>query len=476
MVSARRVARRLRLLVAVCAVAAGCGGGDEPQPDGGNQAPNPSPSDPGQIRGTERIAWDQFEFSPDRLSRYSFVLYVDGRGTPLSDTQCGGDSKGAGVVCSARLPTLSSGTHVLQMSASLDGRESQRSAPVTVVVARGATAVDTSYRLPDRGTTPTAEWCEPIRTAPCLVGSTVFESQSPLTAPVPTPDGRLMLIEGERAVRVLHGRSVRPEPAFVASASTTRLVGLAVDPRFAATRAVYVAWIDESAPNLPTLSVSRFRDVDDRLGEEAVVIPNVPLALGVAAKLALDSQARVYLALTGPSRESPGSGQGALLRFTSDGEIPWADGQTSPLLAPAPAIPTGLTLDASEAEAWVAGVSALGQPELAIVTLGARSSVASTVEALPTGSDQPSTVRGLAVFKDAAPLPARFVLVDNDGALWLGRPSSEPRNTRYQRLMLPLGPAVDVSTAREGGVHVVIRTPGPWGPATHAVVLLAPAP
>jgi hypothetical protein len=104
-----------------------CGGSNGPA-DGGQEPPPPSSN-------SERLAWDQRLASGENSSDYGYAVYIDSRRSDLSSTSCGAPNSGV-VSCTAPLPVMTPGTHVLELVSfrRADGIESERAAPVTVVV------------------------------------------------------------------------------------------------------------------------------------------------------------------------------------------------------------------------------------------------------------------------------------------------------------------------------------------------------
>jgi hypothetical protein len=119
-----------------CLAAASCGGSPV--------SPSPSsPSNPSTVpslRGGERLSWDQSAASVQDASAYQYKLYVDGRPATFDDIRCGAGSGSALYLCSGRLPSMSTGSHVLELSASMRGVESTRSSPLTVNVTASSQA------------------------------------------------------------------------------------------------------------------------------------------------------------------------------------------------------------------------------------------------------------------------------------------------------------------------------------------------
>lgn len=85
--------------------------------------------------GGELLAWDQSAPGVGILLSYIFTLYVDGqRAGVLPYVRCSDEEGLTGYACSSELPTLSPGPHILQITATINGLESEPSAPLRVNV------------------------------------------------------------------------------------------------------------------------------------------------------------------------------------------------------------------------------------------------------------------------------------------------------------------------------------------------------
>ncbi len=120
---------RISRLTAVlsCVVLCSCGGSS-----GG------SGSDGGEsITGLERFGWDQPAADAGELASFNYALYVDNTRSEATDVSCGPPATNERFECTCQLPSMSSGSHTLQVAAFVaDGsgtRESPRSAAVRVV-------------------------------------------------------------------------------------------------------------------------------------------------------------------------------------------------------------------------------------------------------------------------------------------------------------------------------------------------------
>src|SRR5262245_45783237 len=95
-----------------------------------SKSPESSPGT-GAISGTEKLAWDQAASSRAVLASYRYLLYVDEKPTELTNVSCSRES--APFACSASLPPMTPGRHVLMLSTFVDAGirvESPRSAPL----------------------------------------------------------------------------------------------------------------------------------------------------------------------------------------------------------------------------------------------------------------------------------------------------------------------------------------------------------
>ncbi|MGH9347961.1 MAG: PQQ-dependent sugar dehydrogenase [Vicinamibacterales bacterium] len=316
-------------------------------PDPGNPT-SPGP-DPGivQIRGGERLGWMQSASSLDVLRAHTFRLWVDGTSATLSDTRCGDAAGAQGYECSGRLPTLAPGRHVLEVTSVLNGQQSTRSAPLTVMMLSAAQA-----QAP-----PVSE----------LTGGASGDHDAPVLASglgaiswlSTTPDGRVLFVEDRRAVRVIQDDVLLPQPAHVIDTAGGEIVGLAVDVEFERTRFVYLAATEAQRDGSYVLHISRFRDVGHTLGQRAIIVTGLPVPRDAVAPLGVDGDGFVYVAMPALElprrRRSDAARGGFVLRFTRDGGVPPTNPQSSPIIAAGFARPSALAIDRAGRRVWVAG-------------------------------------------------------------------------------------------------------------------------
>jgi hypothetical protein len=118
-----RLACRAAVVLLTLTACGGCGGWNKPA------APEVQP-DVEVLSGPQRIEWDQPALSGTDVASYRFVLHVDGVEKELAAT-CGELLQSGSHLCSADLPELAPGRHVLALAAmhEKDGKrfESRRS-------------------------------------------------------------------------------------------------------------------------------------------------------------------------------------------------------------------------------------------------------------------------------------------------------------------------------------------------------------
>ena len=413
------------LLSVLCVTACGDDGGDI-------EVTPPAPGGGVQIRGTERLNWDQTAPSFARVRQYAFNAYIDGTASALTGVECLDSSSTAGFPCSARVPQMSNGTHTLQLAAIVDGIESAKSAPLVVTMNQG--------RLVIGGEMPAAVSGDAVRTGPssvciestgeCFSLRREITRPSAIASPAVLPDGRLLFVENERDIRVASDGRLAGEPAFTLPEVRARIVELLVDPAFERTRFIRIGWVRDSGPNGRTFGVTRLRELNNRFGEAAVIVPELPFRAATDPRVAQDDQGRIYMAVPSPDNGTAGSDpySGELLRFSADGSA-WTAGLGSPAFASGFDTPHALAFDAQNQRLWLGGQDRRGRQTLRAMSLRASEPAASAqayrlqqqvyeiatntrvVALATTAGDGPST-------------RADLVIADGDGSLFWSRTES----------------------------------------------------
>ena len=311
--------------------------------------------DPIPIRAGARLVWDQPANSIDEMRSLTFRLYVDNAQSALTDVRCADIRTAVEFVCSGVLPTMSAGRHVLALASVQDGVETVPSAAIVVEFSGSAqvTAALSGAVAPSSSSAGLVCSGAPVE---CYESALIASGLEPVTALSAAPDGRIFFVEGERSVRVIVGNAIVPEAALALDQTDSRVVGLAIDTSFASTQTVFVAWTDSLAGS-PRLNITRYREVQNTLGEGATIVTGLPFRSGALGPLAVDATGQLYVAL--PSVVQ--SESGVVARFTRDGFVPRENPASSPALAEGPASPTGIGIDPRRGNVWLVGQSPEGR-------------------------------------------------------------------------------------------------------------------
>jgi len=331
--------------VATLFVVTACGG------DNDHQSQQPPPV---TIRGGERLAWNQVADSIPQLRSLTFRLYVDGQESPLSSPQCDETIRPTGFECSAGLPSMTFGQHALELTSVSGGVESLRSPQLLVIVAGAAPTNAVSSLEQSRRIDSTVCWHDPQ--AACYSVQVIASDLGRVTAMSATPDGRVILIESGKRVRII-ARDALGATIALPPEGDRQLTGLALDTDFEESRSVFVAWT-ELARGVPGLNVTRYRELENRLGEAATIVTALHIAADVMTPLAVDDEGLVYLALpvdrTGSERRFLGEA-GAVMRFDRDGLVPRSNQHASAIVAEGYAVPLALAIDRPTRAVWLTG-------------------------------------------------------------------------------------------------------------------------
>lgn len=406
--------RRLRRIAALLAVAllAGCDGGDKrfpPEADrpapgpGAGSSPPPGAEGAIRIRGNERIAWTQVAASAFDLRSHSYRIYVDNEGAPLGGVQCSETTILDGYSCTAPLPALSIGPHVLALSSIRNGIESPRSAPLSVT--RVASVETTQFPLT----------FEEITGAGTSAGDRVIEMSGAVSVMGILPDGRVLAVEDAQRVRVIENDRLVQEPVLSLDARRGSIVGLTVDSAFASTQTVYVAWTDRTALGSSELHITRYREFRNSLRDGATIVNGLPLVAEGPVPMAVDGDGLLYVAM--PGRRSGDVDRNnalysaSILRFTRDGFVPPSNLRASPILAFGYTEPSGLAVD-THRRLWLSGRHGSWQHSVSSIPIDTATTQAWPAE--PVGS--PAVEHGtLALLRDeAAPLEWLIVATEDN--------------------------------------------------------------
>jgi hypothetical protein len=448
------IARRLGFAVVVailsmCAIA--CDRPDTAPP--GNPAPPPNNPPP----GSSRLEWDQVAASAAEVGALSFRLYINSFLGALVDVHCSDTPGQTGYVCSGELPRLNPGTNVLQLSSVLNGIESQRSSPLTVnTPVMSETDPEPSGSDAEVPSQLSRTVCDDAEQT-CFDVHVLATNLKGVSALTVVPDERVFFVEHGTRVRVIVDGNLVKEPALEIPPDS-RAVGMAIDEsQFPVAHKFYLAIEQASPSGQATLSVTRFRELADHLGEGATIVTGLAVPAGTTAPLAVDHQGLVYVGVPALPGRVPLIESGVVLRFAGDGHIPEQNPRASPLLTTALPRPTALAIDSAQESLWVAGRDASSGASIATIPL--RGSIESWPQGLTLQSQKQGAVRcdpGVLFDKSSPEMSLPIVLID--GSLRFVRVAASNRIVTQGEIKLALNinaPVVSVAGGSHASIYVV---------------------
>ena len=347
-----------------------------------------------------------------------YAVYVDGVRHVMTDATCTASPEPSGFLCTAALPPLTNGVHTLEVVTFVQTAEgiveSSRAAPLRVSVA----AMTAPVEIWGAGETETT------RDGITLRAEKLAEGLSSPVAAVFADDGTLFIAEATGTIKVF--AEGRPELAEALRLGTDaddpapQILSIALDPKYAQSRFAFVVQAIPG-PRGTTLQVARYRAVDGRLAERAVLFempaPGPPAAASAAMRFGPDD--KLYLA------SGTLDGSGKLTRLNADGSMPRDQLGTAPAIATGIETVRGMAWDPRSRIVWIADD---GQSE---AHLSALSLTPVPVRAVPRvrkrlagragslefyRSDAQPSLKGDALLASAEGYIARFRIAANDPA------------------------------------------------------------
>jgi glucose/arabinose dehydrogenase len=334
-----------------CALAIACGGDKTPAPPstGGGS----SSTDEIELRAGARLGWSQPAATASELGAFQYAVYVDGSRSVLGGVSCAAVSADAGFECSAPLPSLSIGSHTLELASFIvDGivLESARSSALRVALRAltltGSAPVDLHVVTSEK------------------LSLTLQLLAEGLTLPMDlafAPDGAILVAERTGTVRVVRDGALLPRAALDMSADVSLpeggLLAITLDPDFASTRLVYTLAAGSSRGR-DAFMLARYRDVSDTFGERAVLLDGVPAPNRAASgALRIGPDRKLYVALGdtvgGQAAGNMGSFNGKVLRLNTNATTPDDQAAFSPIYAAGHPLPRALDWQPGNGEMWV---------------------------------------------------------------------------------------------------------------------------
>ncbi len=237
---------------------------------------------------------------------------------------------------------------------------------------------------------PRAEGRTPVRVsaAPVRLERVANGVHEPTDAAF-SPDGRLFIAERAGRIRIIRDAGLRTNadviPDDVVSTNGNGLLAIAIDPQFEQTHFVYAIYTVASRSGEPAFRLVRLREVDDTLGERAVLLDGVPAGqTGAKASVRFGPDGKLYAAFdAGGDRrriDDPASYNGKILRLNRDGTTPSDQPAASPVHAYGYGVPLGFDWQSGTGALWAAGRDDQDIDRLRIVAQNEARPVARTEE------------------------------------------------------------------------------------------------
>jgi hypothetical protein len=320
----RHLGRALFLSLAVLALT-GCED-DDPAVTGTSDGPM-------TVTGHEQVTWDQDASSLAEVNSYRFEPLIDGvLGNTLA-ARCNATSASQTFTCTAPLPSMSAGAHVLAIrTTDAQGNSSDPSAGIPLTM--GGAGTQSFASAVSRSIESVARVClGEDSAARCYELRQVGGGLSNPSHPTALADGRILMVDRGRLMEVQRG--VVQEVA-ADTRPGAHVADITVPPDAAATREVYVLEVMDSGRGR-SADVVRFREVNGVLGQRAVIVPGI--ALPSDGDPALLVNERILVAV--PQRD--GQQQlGMLMQYERTGQsaglsiatpvIAWGPGRPSAML------------------------------------------------------------------------------------------------------------------------------------------------
>ena len=191
------------------------------------------------------------------------------------------------------------------------------------------------------------------------------------------PDGRLFIAERPGRVRIVQNGQLLAEPALVLddvfSQGEAGLLGIALHPDFALNRFVYLVYTARVGSGAVNRLV-RYREVNDRLGERAVLVDNIRAAtIHDGARLRFGPDGLLYMSMGDAADVSTsqdlGSLNGKILRFTDEGRTPPGNPFPSPIWSYGHRNPQGFDW-APNGDLWESEHGPTGNDEINLIQPG----------------------------------------------------------------------------------------------------------
>jgi hypothetical protein len=191
----------------------------------------------------------------------------------------------------------------------------------------------------------------------CLQAATVSTSERRISGLTSSAEGQLWFVQDQQIFAIdVDGNINRIERR--SPGNRGQIEGLAIDPRFAETRRVYVQEIERLRDGSRELTISRYREVMRTLRERAVIVSGIRLPAAGSVPFTVDREGRIFVAVP-QDRSGPRSHDGVVFAVEPDGT--YARGPSgSPMSWRGLSNPSALLWDPAGRELWLSGADRAG--------------------------------------------------------------------------------------------------------------------
>jgi glucose/arabinose dehydrogenase len=373
------------------------------------EAPIVTPGPPQTVTGAERLGWTQTAANSGELSTFRYAIYVDGARAELTGASCQPPASPASTdfECSAPLPAMSAGAHTLELATFIvDGSvlESVRSAALQVNKSTPAAAARPG---------PSAAWptgltvstFEGLRLRIDRIADGLVDPTDMAFA----PDGRVFVAEEPGRVRVLMPDGQLSDVPALSLRRGTRLLALAVDPRFEETRFVYAIYTTPSRTGPPGFTLARFREASNVLVDAVSLLDEIPASTrNAAASLRGGADGKLFAAFDDggdPQRAGDlASPNGKILRLNPDGTTPADQAGLTPMYGSDFHSPRGFDWRPASSVLWMADRVSEGSARL--TAIGSKAGTEKRGEKLTSYALPRGTVPSSVAFYRGALMPS----------------------------------------------------------------------
>ena len=452
----RCMLRGLALIIAASFCAAGCG--EQPP-----QSPDPGvPSGEAVVAPGDRLGWTQQFADASEAGFFQYALYVDGNRTVLAGATCTAGAGGGTFDCSATLPSLTAGVHILELASFVaDGSETSESAksPALRVVAVSASRFSVAASL-----VVTAEQVrlnlQPVAEGLHMPSDLAFAG-----------DGSIFVAQRDGLVRLIRDGVLQDTPALDLSPDISTpesgLLAIALDPKFDENQFLYsLSAVDAPRDGLE-FTLARFRQVNGVFGERVVMLDRTKAAAsGASGAVRAGPDGKLYVALDSSSdgriAGSFANYNGKVLRFNTDGTTPVDQPSSNPIHSLEHPQPLALDWQPASRTMWVVDRVGTDAGRLSAVVKDANQSraAARTSYALPPGTGAASAAfyRG-----DLMPIFKGNLFIAAEMGRQLIRLRFDPDNaskivTVERMLQDQIGAVRVVAEGRDGGLYIATES------------------